>query len=525
MAQGVGGTLSRAQEPLALAGAALLALVAAGWPLAALALELFAAGREALALLGQSTLWLLFLRSLVRAAAVTAGALALGVPLGLILARSDAPARRICWLLHAFPLFQPPFLVALGWFYLLERGGPWGGPATAALLMSEAGVIGVLVLTFAPVVTTLTGIALLSVDPALEEAARVSAPPWRVATGVLLPAVRPAAALGGLVVFALTVSELGVPMFLRSRAYTEAVFARLGGIDYAPGEAVVLSLPLLLLGLVLVRLERRWFGRRRLRLLGLRAGREPLAFGSWRLPAALAAAMAASVALAPIAALGWKAAAGGGFGEIPAWLARSHWNSLATAGAAAAVATVLGVVMGHALIRARRVAGAVDALLFAAFLSPAAVLGLGIMAAWNRPATAWVYGTLAILVVAGVARYGILALRAAAVAFGQTSSAVEDAARTAGAGYLRRLSRIVLPIHRRGLSAAFLLTFVFCLRDLETAVLFYPPGGEPLTVRVFTLEANGPAGVVAALALVQVLIAAAVLTAGGLLFLGMKKEA
>jgi len=75
---------------------------------------------------------------------------------------------------------------------------------------------------------------------------------------------------------------------------------------------------------------------------------------------------------------------------------------------------------------------------------------------------------------------------------------------------------------RRGIAAAFLLTFVFCLRDLETAVLFYPPGGEPLTVRVFTLEANGPAGVVAALALVQVLIAAAVLVAGSLLFLGSR---
>ena len=81
------------------------------------------------------------------------------------------------------------------------------------------------------------------------------------------------------------------------------------------------------------------------------------------------------------------------------------------------------------------------------------------------------------------------------------------------AGYLRRLLGIVLPLHRRGLLGAFLLTFIFCLRDLETAVLFYPPGGEPRTVRLFTLEANGPESVVAALAWVQILIAAAA-TAG-----------
>jgi len=53
---------------------------------------------------------------------------------------------------------------------------------------------------------------------------------------------------------------------------------------------------------------------------------------------------------------------------------------------------------------------------------------------------------------------------------------------------------------------AFALALVFSLRDLETAVLLYPPGGEPLTARIFTLEANGPPGVVSALAILHVLI-------------------
>ncbi|HYU15853.1 MAG TPA: hypothetical protein VEL05_07275, partial [Candidatus Acidoferrum sp.] len=58
---------------------------------------------------------------------------------------------------------------------------------------------------------------------------------------------------------------------------------------------------------------------------------------------------------------------------------------------------------------------------------------------------------------------------------------------------------------------------VFALRDLETAALVYPPGGETLTVRIFTLEANGPAGVVAALAAVQVAMTAAAVATGLLL--------
>ncbi len=524
----MGGALTRTvwrrlQRPLTLSGAVLLVAVIAGLPFLSLAVELAGAGRESLALLGETALWKLFFRSLTRAAAVTAGALLLGVPLGLILARSDAAGRRLCWLAHAFPLFVPPFLVALGWFYLLGRSGPLGNAATASLLFSEAGVVGVLTLTFTPVVTSLVGVALRSIDPALEEAARVVAPPLRVVTGVLLPAARPAAALGGLVVFALTVSELGVPMFLRSRAYNEAVFARLGGIDYDPGEAVVLALPLLALGLVLVGLERRWFGARRLRWLGLRTAGEPLPFGSCRLPATLAAAGAAVLAVAPVAALAWKAAAGGGFAQLSGWLSRSHWNSLATAAAAAATATALGVVLGHALIRGSKIAAAVDGLLFVSFLSPAAVLGVGIIATWNHPGSFWIYRTLAVLVVAAVARYAVLALRVTAVAFSQTSPRMEEAARVAGAGYLRRLLRIVLPVHLRGVVAAFLLVFVFCLRDLDTSVLFYPPGGETLSVRIFTLEANGPQSVIAALALVQILMAAGVLAAGGLLIAGKRR--
>jgi iron(III) transport system permease protein len=58
---------------------------------------------------------------------------------------------------------------------------------------------------------------------------------------------------------------------------------------------------------------------------------------------------------------------------------------------------------------------------------------------------------------------------------------------------------------------------VFCLRDLETAVLLYPAGEEPLTVRIFTLEANGPQAVVAALSCVQVVMTAAVVALGSAL--------
>jgi iron(III) transport system permease protein len=78
------------------------------------------------------------------------------------------------------------------------------------------------------------------------------------------------------------------------------------------------------------------------------------------------------------------------------------------------------------------------------------------------------------------------------------------------------MSRIVVPMHLRAVVGSWLLALVFCLRDLDTVVVFYPPGLEPLVVRIFTLEANGPERVVAGLAIYHVAITGLVLAAFGL---------
>ena len=45
---------------------------------------------------------------------------------------------------------------------------------------------------------------------------------------------------------------------------------------------------------------------------------------------------------------------------------------------------------------------------------------------------------------------------------------------------------------------------LLCLRDLDTTLAIYPPGGETLAVRILTLEANAPPAQTAMLALLQV---------------------
>jgi iron(III) transport system permease protein len=252
-------------------------------------------------------------------------------------------------------------------------------------------------------------------------------------------------------------------------------------------------------------------------VLGLRAvERPPFSLGRYRPVAAVGAGIAALLSVAPIAALAARAGAAG-LGSVPEWIGDGLWNSLACAGIAATVMVALGFVLGHAFARRRPGSGLLDGVAVLAFVTPAAVLGVGLIGAWNRPQTDVVYGTLAIVVLGLAARYGILASRTVAVSVAQAPSRLEEAAAAAGASYLRRLVRIVLPLNARGVAAAWVFGFVFALRDLDTAVLVYPPGGAPLTVRIFTLEANGPESVVAALAVVHVLVTATALAVAALL--------
>lgn len=516
--------LRRREQALLLGVAAALIVVLAVAPLVHVLGMVWSAGPAGLSALGSLRTWSLFVRSLLLAGGVTVISLTIGVPLGVLVGRADVPLRRLLWLVHTLPMYLPPLLPALGWSHWFGREGLVGSETTAAVFFSDAGFLLLFGATLAPVVTSLCSLGVMGVDASLEEAARVVAAPSRVATRILLPAAAPAIALSAIIVFALSLSEVGVPMFLRVDVYAAAVFARLGGVDFAPGEALALTLPLVPVVLALLALERRFAGARSFAVLGLRgATRSPLPLGRWRIPALLACVAGAVVSAAPIAALAIRArgsrlpGAPGAEPGVLEWAREAPWNGLVAGAAAATMIAAIGLVVGHGAARRLRGAALLDTVCVLAFVTPAAVLGVGLMGLWNRPIGQAVYGSLAILVVGYCARYAVVGVRVLGCAVAQSPVHLEEAAAASGARFGRRLVRVVLPIHVRGVVFAWLLALVFCLRDLETVVLFYPPGREPLTVRIFTLEANAPPAVVAGLSLLHAAITGAALAAGALL--------
>jgi molybdate transport system permease protein len=133
----VGRTLNRnwyrVQEPAVLGFAAAVLLVLSGGPLIVLLGDVTGAGGHGLSVLASARPWVLFARSIGVAPATTALCLLIGIPLGLAVAKGAVPGRAPLLVVHAFPGFLPPFLLALGWFHLLEAAGLAGfeGPASA----------------------------------------------------------------------------------------------------------------------------------------------------------------------------------------------------------------------------------------------------------------------------------------------------------------------------------------------------------------------------------------------------------
>src|SRR6516225_4146455 len=160
----------------------------------------FASGKQPLLLMGHSV---------VLSLSVTFFATVAGVPLGVLLGKSDLPFRHGFAVLFTLPLLIPPYVVAVAWFSALAS------EHLTSALFGLYGSIGVLATAFMPVVMLLTIAYLGAVNPRLENAGRLLAGWPFVLWRITLPLIAPAILFAAVLVFILTLGEVGVPTFLR----------------------------------------------------------------------------------------------------------------------------------------------------------------------------------------------------------------------------------------------------------------------------------------------------------------------
>lgn len=429
----------------------------------------------------------------------------IGAPLGVALSRVPLPYKAVLRVALATPVTLPPYIVALAWIYL---GGAW--------IYSLPGAVIVLGLVFYPLAMLATEAAMRQVDGRLEEAALLIAPPGRVLRRITAPLVAPAVLAAALVIFVLALSEFGVPGLLRVRVYPTEVFTAFAAL-YDVGRATLLTLPLLLLSTAIAAMAGVISGDRFVVARRV-TGAAPLLLPAFRRPVMASVLLLILVALVlPVAVLAREASGTRLFSTvIDSREAIVNSLVLSTVGATAVIG--LAIWIGYARARARPSVGrGVDVLLVVLFAVPGTVVGVGLIAFWNRPGPLGaIYGTDAMTLLAYLARLVPVAVLAIAAAIRSVPVSHEEAGAVSGAGWLRTLWYLVFPQTTTALAAAWVVAFILAFGELGAAILVAPPGEATLPIRIYTMIANAPSSQVAALALLQASIVGAPLALLGL---------
>jgi len=466
--------------------------------------------------------WALLESSLGLALATAVVTGLLGLALSLLLARTDIPGRGILSVLFVLPLLLPPTILAYGWSALLERDGLLGkicGPSGNAFLFSSRGGVLVLAASFLPLILLFTMTSLLSANPRLEEAARLSAKTPRILLAVTIPQCAPALLTGCLLVFCLVLGETGAPTFLRVNVFAVESLAQFSAF-YDFSSATAAATPLLLVTLLafwgfhMLRTHRAAV----LQPVPTGAGLQRIQLGQLR-PRLFLLVILLWTALAglPLLALVIRSLDPSAFVEALARGGPSFGRSLLYAGLGATLVLFFGFLTGYG--RANGTLGYwAEAIPLFLFALPGSVLGVGLISLWNRPATGSIYGSPMILLLGLLAQYMVLGVWVTKSALTFIPRSMEEAAAMAGASSISRLTRITIPLASKGLVASWLLAFIFCFRDTGLAMVVYPPGRETLPVRLFTLMANGKPALISAFCILILLSAAVPFGALALLF-------
>jgi iron(III) transport system permease protein len=428
-------------------------------------------------------------------------ALAIGAPLGLLLAKSDLPLKKTIALLFTMPLLLPPYIMAVAWWDLSVHL-----PVPAWMLSGLLGSTLVLSTIYVAIPMLLAMAAVRGIDPRLEEAARLSAPWPLVLWRITLPLSMPALALSWLLVFILCIGEYSVPSFFRYPVFSAESFTLFSAM-YDFRSATLQALPMAIVALA-ASAAAAWIMRRSgLDTLSLSAAGPVcrIGLGRWRRAAALAVMGLAMVLVAlPLSGMAVTAAGIGSIAPLLAAAGPSLQRSLSYGLIGAVILTIIGFFMGYGVSK-RAVPGsrAADLICLLVFALPGTVLAIGLIGLFNRPETAFVYGSSLVIFAGYTAKYTALTERIIQAQVGQIPNSMEEAAQVAGAGWVRRTLFITIPLSRRGIVASWLVAFIFCLRDTDITMLIYPPGRDTLPVRTFTLMANGTPELVAGLCLLM----------------------
>ncbi|MBO5543321.1 MAG: iron ABC transporter permease [Oscillospiraceae bacterium] len=138
----------------------------------------------------------------------------------------------------------------------------------------------------------------------------------------------------------------------------------------------------------------------------------------------------------------------------------------------ALVAGTIGTLVGYAVAKQRRSkwANYVNSVAFLPYLMPSIAVGAALFVLFSNESVR-LYNTYTGLIVAGTIKYIPFASRSSLNSMLQLSGEIEEAAIIQDIPWIRRMTRIIIPIQKSSIISGYLLPFMTCLRELSLFML------------------------------------------------------
>ncbi|MCL5886762.1 MAG: iron ABC transporter permease [Actinobacteria bacterium] len=450
---------------------------------------------------------------------VGVGTAVLGTGLAWLVTAYHFPGRRAFQWMLVLPMAVPAYIMGFIYIATFDFAGPVQSLlrdiGLAALVFPDIrsgwGAIVVMTLVLYPYVYLLAKAGFEEQSATAIEAARaLGASKSRIFFKVALPLARPSIAAGVSLALMEAVADFATVRYFNFPTISDGILRTWTGLmDIGAASELAGLLAILMLALLLA--ERRLRSRRAYhQSKGRTQSSDAVQLLGWRKAAAFLTCVVVLIAAFGIPAGQLSIWAVGEAAEMTSSEVRTYVelgaNSLTLAGLAAAVSVGLALVMaGMARLQKGRLVQWASRSVNVGYSIPGAVIAVGViipLAAFDRTINEWTqawWGVSPGLILTGslVGLTYAYAVRFMAIAYSSVDSSMDkispnivSAARSLGAGPLRSIVRIKLPLILPGLLAGATLVFVDVMKELPITVMLRPFGYDTLAIWVWQMAAE-----------------------------------
>jgi iron(III) transport system permease protein len=473
---------------------------------------------------GSAAFWRTSLNTLSFAFAASLVAFVIGTFMAWVIERTNTPLARLVGFMLIGRIVIPGILIAISWILVASPNiGLFNqmilrltGLRNIVNIYSFWGMVFVQALELVPLVYLLLAAAFQGMDPRLEEASSMTgAGNWRTLRRISLPLALPAVAAALLLLFLITIETFEVPLLMGTRAgvrvYTTEIFYDTSRtpIDWGLASAYAMALLLVAIALLFLYFRLIRHGERYQTITGKDFRPRRIDLGAWRyLTCAVSLVLVFLITGVPFLMMLYASLLP--FYQVPSAVAfesmsfNNYWTLFHNAktvvpminstilGPATATAVVLVVALVSYFVHKTRLRGRhiLDLLAFAPIAIPSVVLGATLF---------WFYlivplpilGTLFIIGLAYLTKYMPVALRFVSASMMQIHTELDEAAQVAGVSWARNFFKVIVPLLKPGLLAAWFWVMVHAYRELTIALMLARSQNRTAAVVIFDLWEEG----------------------------------